>query len=441
MFKIPFLSKFTTDDQQFYDSNVNEELKYCSSKDFMIRFMGLGKNRRIFVINTRDGRNIIIPFKKFDYEGINKALEKIKLNLALAEKEKSLNSSDVSIMLGTTSKKEIKVDGPNGENETANISTINQLLIDNKPLREPDIIIRRLLELAMRKREDNEEPYLDFSEAGYDRGLQNYLIMSLYEYDIFLNDELVNALVFYKMKEPKFYFLINSLMRGNFDEISNYLNSVDSSITITDIVIDIAKIIRRFIEAQEKLPPRKYDLMLYRLGLGVNKDKTVGAQNIYEGFTSFGTSGGILVEQGSEDTKPVLYKRILKKEEQAIPIDIIENLGVVYKGGKYENEFLLPPFVFKVTGVSQEDDVDVLDIEETEKINPRELLEQRLDELEQYLIEHNEIGQCEKLRRSRRKKDRKVKKRIIRGYNIKDVYSGLRPKRRIPSKTDEIEER
>ena len=29
-----------------------------------------------------------------------------------------------------------------------------------------------------------------------------------------LNDELVNALVFYKMKEPKFYFLINSLMRG-----------------------------------------------------------------------------------------------------------------------------------------------------------------------------------------------------------------------------------
>ena len=86
---------------------------------------------------------------------------------------------------------------------------------------------------------------------------------------------------------------------------------------------------------------------------------------------------------------------------------------MVYKGGKYENEFLLPPFVFKVTGVSQEDDVDVLDIEETEKINPRELLEQRLDELEQYLIEHNEIGQCEKLRQSRRKKDRKVKKRII----------------------------
>ena len=61
--------------------------------------------------------------------------------------------------------------------------------------------------------------------------------------------------------------------------------------------------------------------MLYRLGLGVNKDKTVGAQNIYEGFTSFGTSGGILVEQRSEDTKPVLYKRIFY---------------IILDGGKYD---------------------------------------------------------------------------------------------------------
>lgn len=441
MFRIPFLSRFTTDDQQFYDSNVNEELKYCNSEDFIIRFMELGKNRRVFVINTRDGRNIIIPFKKFDYEGINKALEKIRLNLALAEKEKSLNSNDVSITLGTTSKKEIKVNGPNGEKETASISTISQLLVDNKPLRESELIIKRLLELAMRKRKGNSEQYLDFYEAGYDKGIQNYLIMSLYEDDIFLDDELVNALIFYKMKEPKFYFLINSLMRGNFDEISNYLNSVDSSFKITDIVIDTAETIRRIIEVQEKLPPRKYDLMIYRLGLGVNKDKTVGAQNIYEGFTSFGTSGGVLVEQETEGAKPVLYKRILKKDEQAIPIDIIENLGMTYLDGTYENEFLLPPFTFEVTGSFEEEECSVLDIKETGKIDARELLDRRLDELEQYLIAHNETEQCDKLRQAITKKDRRIKKRIIRGYNIKDVYSGLRPKGRIISKADESEER
>ncbi len=37
---------------------------------------------------------------------------------------------------------------------------------------------------------------------------------------------------------------------------------------------------------KEELPKRSQNLMIYRVGLGVNKDKNVGAENTYEGFVS-----------------------------------------------------------------------------------------------------------------------------------------------------------
>ena len=57
------------------------------------------------------------------------------------------------------------------------------------------------------------EPYLDFYKAGYDRGIQNYLSLSLYDENISINDKLLNALVFFKNKEPRVYHLVNSFMR------------------------------------------------------------------------------------------------------------------------------------------------------------------------------------------------------------------------------------
>ena len=37
MINIPFLSKFTTDDQEFYDAQINEELKFCSCSNYTDR--------------------------------------------------------------------------------------------------------------------------------------------------------------------------------------------------------------------------------------------------------------------------------------------------------------------------------------------------------------------------------------------------------------------
>ena len=424
MIKIPFLNRFITDDQEFYDAQINEELKYCDSSNFMIRFTDVCENKRAFVIKTKEKQIIALIFMKSDYKGINEALEKIRLNLALAKKENLLKSpKDDNATLEISAKNQATIGENTKGEDPVTISTVEQLLINNTPLKGKEDTIKRLLDLATQN--NRKEPYLDFFEAGYDKGLQDYLIMHLYKESIALNDNLVNAITYYKEKEPKFYYLVNSLLRGNFDEMFNYLNSMKRPISVTAI----ARIAQNIIQAQEELPNRSHDLMIYRAGLGINKNKTVGGQNSYESFVSFGTSGGILVEPASSDSSPIVYKRILKKDDKAIPVDVIENIGIVYIDGTQENEFLLPPFTFEITDIYQEEGTDIYCIEETGKINPRELLDRRLDELEQYLKSKNDVEQYERLRQARGKITKKAKK-VIAGYNIKDVYYGLRPKRR-----------
>lgn len=420
--KIPFLNRFITDDQEFYEEQINEELKYCNSSNYTIKFIDVGKNRRAFVIKTKEKKTIILFFMKYDYKGINKALEKIRLNLALVKKENLLDFSiDGDIILDTSSKNEEVIEGENGEKNKLIISTVEELVINNNSLREKEDIIKSLLDLSIQN--DKDEPYLDFYKAGYDAGIQNYLMINLYKENISLNARLVTALHFYKMKEPKFYYLVNSLLRGNFDEMFSYLNTLERPMPISGIV----KICKYIIQAQEELPNRNHDLMIYRMGLGVNKDKTIGAQNLYESFVSFGTSGGIMEKPTASDSKPIIYKRILKKDEKAVPVDLIENIGVIYLDGKQENELLLQPFAFKITDVSQDGEFDVYSIEETKKINPRELLDKRLDELEEYLKNKNDIEQCEEIKQLRGKITEKAK-RTNTVYNIKDIYYGLRPK-------------
>lgn len=417
MFKLPFINKFITDDQEFYDVQINEELKHCYSSNFIIEFAELGKNKRAFIIRIKEGNPIVIIFNKSDYKGINEALEKIRLNIALIEKENLKEQSlENNITIHTSSEEKVNVQ----ENDIY-ISTMEQLLINNNPLKEKEEIIKRLIELSIQN--DRSEPYLDFYEAGYDKGIQNYLAMSLYKEPINLNDRLVNAITFYKSKDPKIYHLVNSFLRGNFDEMINYLNSKNNPIAIRSI----PRICQNIIQAQEELPNRTYDLMIYRAGLGVNKDKTLGARNVYESFVSFGTSGGTLGDPIASDEQPIIYKKILKKNEKAIPVDLIEGLGIIYLDGSQENEFLLPPFEFQITDIAKEDDYDTYFIEETGKINSRELLDKRLHELEEYLKSKNDMEQYRILKKSHKGITRKSKKKIT-GYNLKDIYYSLRPK-------------
>lgn len=77
---------------------------------------------------------------------------------------------------------------------------------------------------------------------------------------------------------------------------------------------------------------------------------------------------------------------------------------------KFTDEFLLPPFTFKITNIEQVDDFDVFDIEETGKINPRQLLAKRVDELEEYLKANNRLDDYEKLKQIRNRILQKSKK-------------------------------
>lgn len=49
-------------------------------------------------------------------------------------------------------------------------------------------------------------------------------------------------------------------------------------------------------------------------------------------------------------------------------------------GESQENEFLLQPFTFRIRDIEQEEGFDIFEIEETGKINPRQLLYKRVDE-------------------------------------------------------------
>ena len=304
------------------------------------------------------------------------------------------------------------------------LASLDELLIDNKPLRKKEDVINELISNAMQN--ENGESYLDFYKAGYDKGIQNYLSMSLYDENISVNDKLLNALLFFKNKEPRIYHLVNSLMRGNFDEMFRYMGEIEEKISMGTII----KLSQNIIQAQEELPKIKHDLVVYRVGLGVNKDKNIGAENRYESFVSFGTSGGTFTDKETvKDKKPVVYRRILRKDDKAVPVDLLENLGIIYLDGTQENEFLLPPFTFQITDIEQGEDFDILDIEETGKINPRQLLDKRVDELEEYLKTNNRLDDYEKLKQIRDKILQKSKKTIT-SYNVKDIYYGLRPKKR-----------
>lgn len=434
MIKIPFLSKYITDDQVFYDTQINEELKYCASPNYVMKFTEVGKNKRALLIRTNDDKIYALPFLKFDYKDINETLEILRLNLALVEKEKNSNENECnSAQISSTL--DSKFFGDDKENNVIFISSLDELLIDNKPLRKKEEVIQSLLSYAMVS-EDGKE-YLDFYKAGYDRGIQNYLCLSLYDEKISLNDKLLNALLFFKNKNPRIYHLVNSFMRGNFDEMFRYMDEIGKQISLSGII----KICQNILQTQEEMPTRKYDLAIYRVGLGVEKDKTIGAKNTYESFVSFGSSGGTFTDKDVvTDRKPIVYRKVLDRNEPAIPVDLLENLGIIYMDETQENEFLLPPFSFRVSSINEVDGFAVLDIEATERLNARQLLKRRVDELERYLKESNKIKELQDLQKNKNRILGKSKKRISH-YNVKDIYYGLRPKnnKKVKDENDFIE--
>lgn len=87
MIKLPFFNRFITDDQEFYDTQINEELNYCACSNYVMKFTNIGKSKRAILIRTRDNQLYALVFMKRDYKGINDTLATLRLNLALIEQD------------------------------------------------------------------------------------------------------------------------------------------------------------------------------------------------------------------------------------------------------------------------------------------------------------------------------------------------------------------
>ena len=101
------------------------------------------------------------------------------------------------------------------------------------------------------------------------------------------------------------------------------------------------------------LPKRVDDVVLGRLGKGVGKSSDIGSKNIYTSYVSFGTNDGTFM--GSYNT---LYKRILRADEPAIPIDLICSEALVSYAS--ECEVLTLPMQYEVMdSKTREDNVQL----------------------------------------------------------------------------------
>lgn len=176
---------------------------------------------------------------------------------------------------------------------------------------------------------------LDISELPAE--IQIILMRNFYEKEIDLSQSEISAIRDYQSLE---YGAFKALMDGRKEKyIDSYLNDLIEG-KIKRLTIDITvKDIYTLMDLFEKLPKRKVDFLISRLGSEEpNEDGIIE----YDSFTSFGTNLGT---NTMENKNAKLFKTILKKDDPAIPIIIImERMDRdVYK----ECEMLLPPAKYK----------------------------------------------------------------------------------------------
>ena len=153
MIKIPFFNKYLTDDQNFYDHQVDEELKFLDNSEFIFRFAEVGKSKRAIIIRFRDEskKTILIPFAKHDYKGINEAVELIRLNIACFVKEiteRTENSEEKKLDISSFSKDEVKVGNEDEKEKKVIISKVDDLHINGKAFKSKEELIKSLIDMV-----------------------------------------------------------------------------------------------------------------------------------------------------------------------------------------------------------------------------------------------------------------------------------------------------
>lgn len=211
------------------------------------------------------------------------------------------------------------------------ISSIDEVTIGYKPLEQADDIAQRIVE-DINIGTDGEKAY-DFEKSNLTSPLQDYILRYLYGKDFRLTERERNIIEQFKVGD---FSSVNWLLRGSLRRNERFTGEMLRSLVDEILGLDII---------QKRLPVRDFDITIRRIGLGIDKDIGIGTRNKYESFVSFGTNSGTIVKDVSGKITNH-YTRVLKKDEPAIPVEIL-NPGLI-QGDRSECEILCMPFSYEV---------------------------------------------------------------------------------------------
>lgn len=252
----------------------------------------------------------------------------------------------------------------NKKEDTYVISNIDDITIWGEKLEKTRDVANYLIEKSK-----IDDQIIDFNSVNYGDVIQDYLMKMVYSKEIKLSQYQKNAIGEYKGAGFRKY---NAFMRGNFEVLNEEYIPKKS---IKQLVRDLLQM-----EAlANALPGRKYDIVLRRKGAGVNKNTEIGAKNIYDSYVSFGTNNGTAIS-GSN----TLYKRILKKDEKAMPLELL--CPEVLVDYFTECEILTLPFSYEVKDIKTQEknnhsQIKIVTMENEEEKSVTEIVEKRLHQL------------------------------------------------------------
>lgn len=253
---------------------------------------------------------------------------------------------------------------------------LDQIEIDGEPLEKTRSIAQDLIDRA--KVNDSGETAIDFNALGYNNAVQDYLLKALYSQKINLSDEQKEGIAEYKQSG---FRVMNALMRGR-----GSFENLEKEYTVKKSIESIVGQLLKMEAIAKALPKREYDIILSRQGRGVGKSVEVGAENEYTSYVSFGTNHGTHI---GDQQNTILYQRVLKADEPAIPIDVACEEALV--GYSTECEVLTLPMQYEVTdSIIDSKGVQNVTMGNIENISVVAVLETRLTELREYLEEKRE---------------------------------------------------
>ena len=247
------------------------------------------------------------------------------------------------------------------------LSRMAQLRCGNKLLSNALISIRYILE-KVNIAHQGDMPRYDFESREIPNTIQDYLLEYLFR-GIEFTPEQIQAIKDFKTGE---FYNVNYLLRGSLRRNDRFDSELLRNIIDRIIALD---------EAFKNVPNRNFELVIRRIGLGINKGITKGTENMYDSFVSFGSNQGTVLGDVSGKTE-MHYKRVLKADDKVLPIDAL--LPTQLKSTQSECELLLPPFNYTVMNevvVNPLRNDIYIEMGEISPIDTIELLKQRILEI------------------------------------------------------------